>query len=427
MSAVLAALPTLSVAMACATLNFPRATFYRRRRPRPEPARRPPPERALTSQEREQVLEVLQQDRFMDKAPAEVYGTLLDEQKYLCSVRTMYRILAAAGQVRERRDQLQHPAYKKPELLATKPNQVWSWDITKLLGPTKWTYFYLYVVLDIFSRYVVGWLIADGESAALAQRLISETCDKQGILPGQLTVHADRGPAMRSKSVALMLADLGITKTHSRPHVSDDNPFSESQFKTLKYRPDFPERFGCIEDAKTYGRIFFPWYNDEHRHSSLGLLTPGMVHYGRTDEVLAARSAVLAHAYEQHPERFVRRPPRPLAPPKAAWINPPPQRIDEMASEANLEPLSIARAAEEGDQRHPESVAPRRSPRDELDATSAVGNGARRDRTTERLELANRAALNPQLISSAERTPTTPRATHYPAGRGPGPTDGGPH
>jgi putative transposase len=269
------------------------------------------------------VLETLHSDRFIDQAPAEVWAALMDEGIYLCSVRTMYRILAADGGIRERRNQLTHPVYKKPELLATGPNQVWSWDITKLLGPVKWTYFQLYVIIDIFSRCVVGWMLADRESAALAERLIEETAIKQGINKGQLTIHADRGSSMTSKPVAFLMADLGITKTHSRPHVSDDNPFSESHFKTMKYRPEFPDRFGSIQDARVFCRIFFPWYNTQHHHSGLGLLTPAEVHYGRADGVLAARQAVLSAAYAEHPERFVQKPPLSGSPPEAVWINKP--------------------------------------------------------------------------------------------------------
>lgn len=262
-------------------------------------------------------------ERFQDQAPGEVFATLLDEGAYVCSIRTMYRILEQAGEVRERRDQLRHPHYQKPELLATAPNQVWSWDITKLLGPAKWTYFYLYVILDIFSRYVVGWMVAPRESAELAKRLISETCGKQGIAGGQLTIHADRGSSMTSQPVAFLLADLGVTKTHSRPHVSDDNPFSESQFKTLKYRPEFPDRFGSIQDARLFCQGFFPWYNAEHHHGGIGLLTPEAVHYGKAEQVHARRQEVLSRAYQQNPERFVGREPRPPHLPRAVWINPP--------------------------------------------------------------------------------------------------------
>lgn len=317
----------VGTAPACRALAVPRSSVYRRRRPRPSlqlVRPRPTPARALPPAERQVVLDVLHEDRFVDKAPAEIYATLLDEQKYLCSERTMYRILAAHGEVRERRDQLRHPAYRRPELLATAPNQVWSWDITKLPGPAKWTYFQLYVVLDIFSRYVVGWMIAPRESATLASRLIDDSCRKQKIERGQLTLHADRGTSMTSKTVAFLLADLGVTKSHSRPHVSDDNPFSEAQFKTLKYRPDFPDRFGCLQDARAFCRTFFDWYNVEHRHSGIGLLTPEQVHLGRASAVTENRGDVLQAAYRAHPERFVRRPPTPPPAPTAAWINPPP-------------------------------------------------------------------------------------------------------
>jgi putative transposase len=310
---------------ACKALDIARPTFYRRLAAENDhaDAARPVPPRALSVLERQNVLDVLHTDRFIDKAPTEVYATLLDEGTYHCSARTMYRILAKAGEVRDRRDQVRHPHYKAPELLATDPNQVWSWDITKLLGPVKWTYFYLYVILDIFSRYVVGWMVAHGESSILAKRLIGETCEKQNIEPGQLTIHADRGSSMKSKPVALLMADLGITKTHSRPHVSDDNPYSESQFKTLKYRPGFPDRFGSIQDARAFCQEFFPWYNGEHRHSGIGLMTPEMVHYGKAERVTSQRQIVLASAFDVHPERFVRGMPTPPVLPDAAWINKP--------------------------------------------------------------------------------------------------------
>jgi len=312
---------------ACDALAIPRCGFYRaqaRTHTLPlEPKTRPSPARALSADERQGILDLLHCDRFVDQAPHEVYATLLDEGDYRCSIRTMYRILNAHTEVKERRNQLRHPAYQKPELLATAPNQVWSWDITKLLGPVTWSYFYLYVILDIFSRYVVGWMIAPAESAALAETLIRETCDKQYIEKGRLTLHADRGSSMKSKPVALLLSDLGVTKTHSRPHTSDDNPYSESQFKTLKYRPDFPERFGCIEDARSLCQDFFRWYNTAHRHTGIGLLTPETLHYGLADEVRAARAAVLRAAYAAHPERFVRTIPVPPVVPEAAWINKP--------------------------------------------------------------------------------------------------------
>lgn len=326
MDAVIATAASVGVAPTCAAVGLSRATLYRHRMPQgpsPEPKPRAAAARALSVLETEKVLEALHSDRFVDKAPSEVWAALMDEGIYLCSIRTMYRILAVSGEVRERRNQLIHPAYKKPELLATASNQVWSWDITKLLGPQKWVYFQLYVIVDIFSRYVVGWMLAHRESATLAGRLIEETAVKQGIVEGQLTIHADRGSSMTSKSVAFLMSDLGITKTHSRPHVSNDNPFSESQFKTMKYRPEFPDRFGCIEDARAFCRIFFDWYNTDHHHSGIGLLTPATVHYDRAAEVLDARQAVLSAAYAKHPERFVLRPPRSGHPPKAVWINKP--------------------------------------------------------------------------------------------------------
>ena len=236
----------------------------------------------------------------------------------------MYRILESYKEVKERRNQLRHPNYTKPELLATGPNQLWSWDITKLKGPVKWTYYYLYTILDVFSRYVPGWLIAECESAALAKQLIAESCKKQHIQPDKLTLHADRGSAMISKSVAHLLADLGVTKTHSRPHVSNDNPYSESQFKTMKYRPGFPERFGSIQDARAWARPFFQWYNSEHHHSGLGLLTPVTVHYGQAQAVLEQRQKVLQAAHAAHPERFVRGEPKPPSLPTEVWINKPP-------------------------------------------------------------------------------------------------------
>ena len=315
--------PRLGVAPTCAALEVARATYYRQLQPPPAPRPRPTPPRALPPGERQAVLEVLHEPRFVDWAPAEIYATLLDDGRYLCSERTFYRVLAGNAEVRERRDQLRHPRYAAPQLLATRPNELWSWDITKLLGPAKWTYFYLYVLLDVFSRYVVGWMVAHRELARLAERLIAESCARQGIEPGQLTVHADRGAAMTSKPVALLLADLGITKSHSRPHVSNDNPYSESQFKTLKYRPDFPERFGSLEHARGFCGDFFPWYNTEHHHVGLGLFTPHDVHYGLAASKHEQRARVLTQAFAQHPERFPQGRPEPKALPTAVWINPP--------------------------------------------------------------------------------------------------------
>ncbi len=320
----------VGVKAACEALTVPRASFYRNRErtigeTEPADAKRPPKRdpRALSAEERQDVLAHLHSDRFVDCAPETVYATLLDEDTYLCSPRTMYRILNDNKEVRERRNQLRHPNYAKPELIATGPNEVWTWDITKLRGPAKWTYFYLYVVLDIFSRYVVGWMIAHAERAALAKRLIDETCAKEAVEPGSLTVHADRGPSMTSKPVAFLLADLGVTKTHSRPYTSNDNPFSESQFKTLKYRPYFPGQFDSIEIGRDFCRPFFSWYNLEHRHSGIGYLTPYTVHYGLADKVLENRRIVLDAAYCAHPERFVHGTPTPAKPPAAVYINPP--------------------------------------------------------------------------------------------------------
>src|SRR3972149_2335703 len=308
---------------ACRCRGVPHGPFYRWRKG-PQPAadirhgrsstrhRRSP--RALSAEERQQVQETLYSERFVNQAPREVYAALLDEGEYLCSVRTMYRLLDEDQAIQERRNQLRHPHYQKPELLATAPNQVWSWDVTKLLGPQKWTYYYLYVILDVFSRYVVGWMLARRESSDLARRLIRESLDKQNVSEEQLTLHSDRGPSMTSHGVAELLAALGVTKSHSRPHVSNDNPFSESQFKTLKYRPDFPDRFASYDQALVFCRAFFGWYNDEHYHSGIGLLTPATLHYGQASQVIASRAAVLQAAYATYPERFVRGCPHPHPP-----------------------------------------------------------------------------------------------------------------
>jgi len=317
--------PLIGTLPACRVLGAAPATIYRRRRPpAPRPSRpRPKPERALSGAEREAVLEELHSERFIDCSPAQVWATLLDEGRYLCSERTMYRMLADEGEVRERRNQLTHPAYTKPELLAEQPNEVWSWDITKLLGPAKWTYYYLYVILDVFSRYVVAWTVQHRESAGVAEQLIAQAVAQQQITPGQLTIHADRGSSMTSKPVAFLLADLGVTKTHSRPYTSTDNPYSEAQFKTLKYRPDFPDRFDSIQHTRLFSRPFFDWYNHRHRHSGIGLMTPATVHYGRAETLYAERARVLAAAYATNPGRFVRGVPQPPKLPTAAWINKP--------------------------------------------------------------------------------------------------------
>lgn len=314
----------VNISHACCALTVPRSSFYRwRRRNDQRKRQRPAPPLALSLEEQDAVLAILHDDRFVDQAPQEIYNTLLDEGNYLCSVRTMYRILEKHNEVKERRNQRSHPNYQKPELIADGPNQVWSWDITKLKGPVKWTYYYLYVILDIFSRYVVGWMIAHRELAALARKLIEQSCEKQEIQQDPLIIHSDRGPSMTSKSVAFLLADLGVTKSLSRPHVSNDNPYSEAQFKTLKYQPQFPERFGCIEDARIFCQRFFTWYNTEHYHSGIGFLTPEMVHYGRAEQVVKERQDVLHMAFMNHPERFKGKMPKPAPIPQAVWINKP--------------------------------------------------------------------------------------------------------
>jgi putative transposase len=325
--------PEIGTRAACRAAGVPQATWYRRHRASP-PAPKPAPvrhreraqPRALAPAERQAILDALHCARFADLAPGEVWATLLDEGTYLGSVSTYYRVLREAGESRERRRQATHPAAVKPELAATGPNQVYSWDITKLHGPAKWVYYHLYVILDIYSRYAVGWMVATRESAALAEKLIAATCAKQGIARGQLSLHADRGSSMTSKPVALLLADLGVTQSHSRPHVSNDNPYSEAQFKTLKYRPAFPARFPSIEAARTHCQDFFHWYNNQHRHGGLGLHTAADVHHGHAPAVRDRRAKVLDAAYHAHPERFVSKPPAPPALPGTSWINPPQQK-----------------------------------------------------------------------------------------------------
>ncbi|HZE14376.1 MAG TPA: IS3 family transposase [Mycobacterium sp.] len=322
--------PKIGVRNACDAVGVAQASYYRRHRQSPPPQRPAPiphtdrvQPRALSAAERAAILDELHSERFVDTSPTEVWATLLDEGRYLGSISTFYRLLRQAGESRERRRQATHPATVKPELVAFEPNQVWSWDITKLRGPAKWSWYYLYVILDIFSRYVVGWMVASRESAALAEVLIRQTCAKQDIGRGRLTIHADRGSSMTSKPVAFLLADLGVTQSHSRPHVSDDNPFSEAQFKTLKYRPDFPDRFDSIEAARRHCQAFFGWYNDEHRHTGLGLHVPADVHYGTATIIRDKRAGVLDAAYAAHPERFVAKPPAPPKLPSGSWINKP--------------------------------------------------------------------------------------------------------
>lgn len=319
--------PLVGIKAACAAVGRPRATHYRHHRQSPPPPPTTPPRRrqprALSEAERAEVLDVLHSEDHVDEAPATVYAKLLDRGVYLCSVPTMYRVLRGENEVRERRRQARHPAAKKPELVAVGPNEVWSWDITKLLGPVKWSYFYLYVIIDIFSRYVVGWMLARSERAWLAERLLAETIAKHNVTAGALVIHADRGTSMASQPVAHLLADLGVTKSHSRPRCPNDNPYSESQFKTLKYRPEFPDRFGSFEDAHAFCERFFRWYNEEHRHSGIAMHCPADVHYGRAELVHEQRNRVLAAAYLLHPERFVRKAPEPPALPSTAWINRP--------------------------------------------------------------------------------------------------------
>jgi putative transposase len=314
-----------SMKQACALLGASRATRYRRRR-RPvagPPVSRPVPANALTEAERQHVLSVLRSPEYCDLAPAQVWARLLDDGIYLCSIRTMYRLLAIAGENRERRRQRTHPAKKKPELIATAPNRVWSWDITKLQGPTRGTYYELFVIIDIFSRYVVGWMVSPAETGELAEAFIADTLAVHGIARDQLTLHADRGTSMTSKPVAQLLVDLGVARSHSRPHVSNDNPYSEANFKTLKYCPAFPSHFGSIEDARAFCTLFFDHYNHVHRHAGIGLHTPASVHYGTAGEIRAQRAATLNAAYAANPARFRHRKPHPPKLPTVAWINEP--------------------------------------------------------------------------------------------------------
>lgn len=325
----------VGIASACRALGVSRATFYRRTRPKSGPPQpRKSPARTLSPSERRAVREALHAPRFVDRSPGEIVATLLDEGQYLCSERTMYRILAADGARRERRNQLRHPVYAKPELMACRPNEVWSWDITKLLGPQKWTYYYLYVLLDLYSRYVVGWMVADRENATLASHLIEESCQRNHVQPGTLTLHSDRGAPMTAKCTAQLLADLGVTQSLSRPRVSDDNPFSEAQFKTVKYHPGFPVRFASHDAARNYCRRFFSWYNHEHRHAGIAMLPPATVYAGRAPSRLAGRQRVLERAYEAHPERFPRGRPSVPSLPEAVYINPP--RVDDLQTEGAL-------------------------------------------------------------------------------------------
>ncbi len=318
----------VGVNRACEVLNISRSQVYRARQPKPKAKPPPTPAHALSEAERVQVREVLNSERFMDKAPRQVYASLLDEGIYLCHWRTMYRVLTDHAEVRERRNVRQHPVYKKPELLATSPNQVWSWDITALRGPAKWVTYPLYTVLDIYSRYVVGWMIAEVESSDLAKQLIAETTRKQGIQPDQLILHADNGAPMRGKPLSQLLLDLGITRSHNRPYTSDDNPFSEAQFKTMKYRPDYPNRFDSLTEARQWARRFFDWYNHQHYHSGLNLLTPASVHHKEDQAVKQQRQIIMNAAYQVHPTRFAKGKPVIKGAPQAVYINPPAQEVN---------------------------------------------------------------------------------------------------
>ncbi len=322
-AAMIVLVQLVGIVAACAALGINRATFYRARRPVQPAKSRPRPARSLPDEERSNILLELNSVRFADKAPAQIYATLLDENKFLCSIRTMYRILAAAGQTQERRNQRRHPAHTKPQLVARAPNQVWVWDITKVPGAERGVYYCLYVVLDIFSRAVVGWTIASTESADLWRDVVEDACKRHGIEPGQLTIHADRGSPMTAKSTALLYADLGITASHSRPRVSNDNAFAETAFKTLKYRPEVPERFGSLEDARVFFAKLLTWYNEHHFHSGIALLTPADVHAGTASQIVAARQRVLDAAHQAHPERFPNGAPTHPEVPAEVWINQP--------------------------------------------------------------------------------------------------------
>lgn len=338
---------TVGVSEACRVLSVPRSSLYRARKPKAPLAPRPVPSRALSQDEKAEVRAELNSERFCDCAPREVYATLLDEGIYHCHWRTMYRILEEHDEVRERRDQCRRPAAPKPALEATGPNQLWSWDITRFKGP-KGVQYYLYVIIDVFSRYVPGWMIARRESAELAEELIGETCAKQGIERDQLTLHADRGSAMRSKTVPRLLIDLGVVKSHSRPYTPTDNAYSEAQFKTLKYRPDYPGEFEGMTQARHWARAFFGWYNQAHHHTGLGLMTPATVHYGQVERVREKRQQALDAAYAAHPERFVGGRPTPPQLPKEVWINQPTKEHDQESHSAGPAASDIEPGAQAG-------------------------------------------------------------------------------
>jgi putative transposase len=308
----------------CHALGYPPASLYRALKPQNKKLRkrggRSP--RKLSQEEESHVHDILNSPKYCDMSPPEIFTTLLDKGRYHCSVRTMYRILQKHGQT-TLRQQARAKNYARPELLATRENELWSWDITKLKGPRKWQYFHLYKIMDVYSRYVVGWMVADREKDDLAKKLIEETILRQNIRPETLTLHADRGSSMKSNTVAQLLSSLRVTKTHSRPHVSNDNPYSEAAFKTLKYKPDFPDRFGCVEHARAHCRAFFEWYNTKHHHSGIEMFTPEQVHYGTWRKVYENRKRVLQKAAEENPERFVKGKPVLRKIPSEVWINKP--------------------------------------------------------------------------------------------------------
>lgn len=335
---------SIPVDMLCSAMHIPRATYYRylenNKYARNEPISSNIPVNALNDKEKQCVLDLLHSDHFIDKTPYDVYYELIDKGEYYCSPRTMYRILAEQGETTERRIQRNHRDAVKPELIASRPNEVWSWDITKLLGPTKWVYYHLYVIMDIYSRYIVGWLIADCESQELARKLIHESALKQGVQPNQLTIHADNGPSMKSHTVAQLLEHIGVAKTHNRPYTSNDNPFSESHFKTLKYRPEFPVRCQSLQHGEAFCQQFFSWYNKEHYHSGIAWLTPESVHYARDQIILEQRHAVLMKAFLAHPERFNHKQPQLKKLPKAVYINPP--KLIETENKSGQEKVTMA-------------------------------------------------------------------------------------
>jgi len=322
----------IALSALCDSLQLSRSTFYRNTAMNSQHRAMnsaSEPHNAISHAQRQEILSVLHSDRFIDSTPYDVYYTLLDEGCYIASIRTMYRVLFEAGESQDRRHQRNHRDAVKPELIATAPNEVWTWDITKLLSHNRFTYFHLYVMLDIFSRYVVGWMIADRECQHLAKTFIQEATLKHNIQPGQLTIHSDNGPSMTSQTVSQLLESIGVLKTHNRPYTSNDNPFSESQFKTLKYCPQFPDRFESILHAEAFCQMFFDWYNNVHYHSGILFLKPFSVHFHQADEILKNRHSILLKTYEKNPARFNNKIPV-LKKLKPVYINPPKNTEEKM-------------------------------------------------------------------------------------------------